>query len=192
MHHTFKNVFNTVQNLDKAITEKVNNKKNAAQQQPVKSGGDSTQPTLIQLRPTSPPPPREATAKASEKESSEKESSEKEPDNDTFTVSEALKSTFQTALSILNDPLYKDKEGSYNMFSSGDKDDRIALNTLNKALDKFQGKKLGSNDVRTLKTLREKFHINEKIVYNESPSKQTPSKQTPSKQTPSKKTPSKK
>ena len=165
VRQTFKNVFNTVKNLNDNITEKTNNKKIAR---------EALDDVLNNV-----------DKQIEAKEETPEKSSEKEPDDDTFTVPESLKSTFQTALSILNDSSYKDKPGSYNMFSN--KDDRIAFNTLNKALDKIQGKKLGSNDVRTLKTLREKFHINEKIVYNESPSKQSPSKKTPSKKTPSKK-----
>jgi hypothetical protein len=114
---------------------------------------------------------KEAFKKAIAEGKQNLKSSEKEPDDNTFNVPQGLKSTLQKALLILNDPFYKDKPGSYNMFS--DEGDRNALNTLNKALDKIQGKKPGTNDVRTLKTLREKFHINEKIVYNESHSKQT-------------------
>jgi hypothetical protein len=53
---------------------------------------------------------------------------------------------------------------SYNM--SRDESDAIVLESLNKELDRIQGKKLGTNDVKTLKTLREKFHINKKIVYS--------------------------
>ena len=106
----------------------------------------------------------ENESKASEPAETPEKSSEKEPDTDTFTVPESLKDAFQPALLILNDPHYKDKPGSYNM--SSDESDRIAFNTLNHSLDRIQGKKLGTNDVRTLKTLREKFHINKKIVYS--------------------------
>ena len=105
----------------------------------------------------------ENESKASEPAETPEKSSEKEPDTDII-VPESLKDAFQPALLILNDPRYKDKPGSYNM--SSDESDAIALETLNKALDTIQGKKLGTNDVKTLKTLREKFHINKKIVYS--------------------------
>ena len=106
----------------------------------------------------------ENESKASEPAETPEKSSEKEPDTDTLTVPESLKDAFQPALLILNDPLIKDLPGSYNM--SIDESDRIVLGTLNHALDIIQGKRLGTNDVKTLKTLREKFHINKKIVYS--------------------------
>ena len=175
VHHTFENVFNTVQNLDKTITEKVNNKKNATQP-PVKSGGDSTQPTVITLKPTSPPPPREAVAKAvaknSEKETKQLESvddDDKTVNNDTYNVSDTLKPSFIEAHKILDK--FKGQKEAYNI-KTNNPTDFVKLNEL---CDKVLNKPKGTNQWATYRKLSDVLHYGQALEYVKAPSK-APSK----------------
>lgn len=56
---------------------------------------------------------------------------------------------------------------SYNLYNLNPEKCR----ELNKFVDRIQGKKIGTSNIRTMKTLREKLHYNSNIIYSKSPSK---------------------
>ena len=164
-----------VKNLDKVITEKTNNKKNSAQP-PVKSGEDSksTQPTLIKLRPTSPPPPKAQPEKVQKPPHSKtpptpisKEDLQNIPDddddktvnNDTFSVSDTLKSSFVEAHEILDK--YKNEKQGYNIKDKKPTD----FKRLNELCDKILNKPKGTNQWATLRKLSDMLHYGQPLTY---------------------------
>ena len=90
---------------------------------------------------------------------SDDDDDDKTVNNDTVSVPENLKSTFQDANNILKK--YDNSPDSLNIFNV-DKADYIELNKL---IDKVQNKKPGKSDVRTLIKIREKLHYNQRIEY---------------------------
>ena len=88
---------------------------------------------------------------------------DKTVNNDTVSVPENLKSTFQQAYIILKK--YDNKPDNFNIYNA----DESEYRELNRLIEKVQNKKPGKSDVRTLIKIREKLHYNQRIEYTPSP-----------------------
>ena len=150
-----KEVKGTINNMLNKLEENEKNEKNK-KDAPVTTPAKPIS-TLITLKPTDLPPPKAPAKPDDAKEIDDDD--DKTVNNDTFNVPENLKSSYYTGHSILD--MYKTKPGSFNLYN----EDKTFYNEINKALDKILNKKTNSSDVRTLKSLREKFHYNQPIVY---------------------------
>ena len=124
--------------------------------------------STITLAPTTPPPPKSTGVEESKVSQPElDDDDDKTVNNDEVSVPENLKPIFQEAYKILNEKLVKTMPDSFNLFNANPEKCR----ELNKFVDKIQGKKAGTSNIRTMKTLRERLHYNSNIIYSKSPSK---------------------
>ena len=124
--------------------------------------------STITLAPTTPPPPKSTGVEESKVSQPElDDDDDKTVNNDEVSVPENLKPIFQEAYKILNEKLVKTMPDSFNLFNANPEKCR----ELKKFVDKIQGKKIGTSNIRTMKTLRVKLHYNSNIIYSKSPSK---------------------
>ena len=101
------------------------------------------------------------------KEEEEDDDENKTVNNDTFSVSDTLKSSFVEAHNIFEMPSLKAHPDKYNVFQNN-----FALYTkLNKLIDKVQNKTEGTSDFRTLRTLKRELHFGEKLTFVHAPKK---------------------
>ena len=102
-----------------------------------------------------------------EEEDDEDDDENKTVNNDTFSVSDTLKSSFVEAHNIFELPILKNEPGKYSVFKNN-----LALYTkLNKLIDKIQNKPDGTSAFKTLRTLKRELHYGENLTYVHAPKK---------------------